>query len=207
MIYGVANCRPVHRLHFSWTGWPAEGTTLPPLPPLDETSAAWNEDGMRLIARDARSSRVTLTFETQPSVTPVLVAQRAKGRLQHAWRRAGTPVPFSRKVGVRSLGHNVTDVVDGRYRIGDPDVLEGLQDKALRCARSTGLAIKSLAVMPDHMHLAVRGSPQVSPLQVGLLLQNATARASGTRLWQEAFYVGTFSAFDLHAVRYSLALA
>ena len=256
MLYTSTNLRPVHRLHFAWTGWPTEGTTLPALPPLDATIGSWETDGLRLIAQDARPSRIMLTFAAAPDVSPTFIAQRAKGRLQHAWRESGSPVDFSRKVAVRSLGENITDVVEnyvrnqlvdvdladeryrlrlaenafesrhinlndpaetnsgrywynlhvvfvtcGRYRIGDPDVLERLQDKALRCARDTGLDIKALAVMPDHMHIALRGSPKVSPVQIGVALQNATARASGTRLWQEHFYVGTFSEYGLGIVR------
>jgi REP element-mobilizing transposase RayT len=255
MLYTSINLRPVHRLHFAWTGWPTEGTTLPPAPTLDTAKQGWETDGLRLIAQDFNPSRVMLTFKAEPRVVPTQIAQRAKGRLQHAWRKSGSPIDFSRKVAIRSLGENITDVVEsyirdqlvdmdladpryrlrlaenafesdridldepaetnsgrywynlhlvlvtcGRYRIGDPDTLEALQDKALRCARDTGLAIKSIALMPDHIHVALRGSPKISPLQIGILLQNATARATGTRLWQDNFYVGTFSEYRLGVV-------
>jgi hypothetical protein len=37
-------------------------------------------------------------------VAPVTLAARVKGRFQHHCRRQGTPIEFSRKVSVRSLG-------------------------------------------------------------------------------------------------------
>ncbi len=47
-----------------------------------------------------------ILFSTTPEITPIVMAQRAKGRLAYALRSAGLQVPFSRKVAVRSVGDN-----------------------------------------------------------------------------------------------------
>lgn len=256
MLYGPQNIRPAQRLHYAWTGWPTEGTTLPELPPLDDLIAAWKADGFDLKARDAGSDRIMLTFSANAHVAPTILAQRVKGRLQHALRARGAPADFSRKVTVRSLGENISDIVEqyirdqlkhveladpryrqllataafedhdvtladpaetasgrywynlhvvlvtaSRYRIGRPDVVVGLRDRALEAARAAGFVIKALAVMPDHLHVALRGVPETSPVEIGVALQEATAKAAGCRLWQEGFYVGTFSDYGLDPVR------
>ena len=111
MLYTATNLHPVSRLHYAWTGWPTEGTTLPPLPDLDALTAAWRTDGMRLLAHDANTSRIMLTFDAGANIAPTLLAQRVKGRLNNTLRLAGTPASFSRKVSVRTLGENISDVV------------------------------------------------------------------------------------------------
>ncbi|MFH0909026.1 MAG: transposase [bacterium] len=256
MLYTATNLRPVSRLHYAWTGWPTEGTTLPPLSNLDALATAWQTDGFRLLAHDANASRVMLTFESDANVSPSVLAQRVKGRLNNTLRLAGTPASFSRKVSVRTLGENISDIVEDylrdqlkhidlvddryrqllaeaaledptvsladpaetdsgrywnnlhvvlvtadRYRVGRPDVVHGIRDRALAAAREIGLAIRAIAVMPDHLHVALRSSPALSPLEVGIALQNATAKAMGCRLWQYGFYVGTFSEYGLDVVR------
>ena len=105
-LYSARNLTPSYRLYYDWSGWPSAG----PLPRAPEDTvwtdlaAAWEFDGLRLLEHRWESECVHLTFSTTPAVSPVLLAQRAKGRLQHALRTAGSPVKFSRKVSVRSTG-------------------------------------------------------------------------------------------------------
>lgn len=252
MLYTAADLHPVARIHYAWTGWPMEGASLPPLPDLAPLITAWRADGFRLLAHDAGPSRIMLTFDADARVAPTLLAQRVKGRLNNALRLAGTPATFSRKVSIRTLGENISEVVEDylrdqlkhvdlcddryrqlladaafedpgvsladpaetgsgrywnnlhvvlvtadRYRIGRPDVVHGIRDRA----RDTGFAFKAIAVMPDHLHVALRSPPTLSPLDVGVALQNATAKAMGCRLWQYGFYAGTFSEYNLAVVR------
>lgn len=71
-----------------------------------------------------------MAFKTGPDLSPELFAARAKGRLQHALRKAGTPVSFSRKVAVRTLGDNVSGVVENYLR--DQSVRAELLDERYR---------------------------------------------------------------------------
>ncbi len=81
--------------------------------------------------------RIQFTFKAEPDLTPVFVTARAKGRLDHALRKAGTPATFSRRVGFRTLGHNTSPVVlkylaqqYDRVALADPRYVEQLQSAA-----------------------------------------------------------------------------
>lgn len=103
----------VHRIAYSWTGWP-KGEPLPPLPGDDflaALDAAWTKDGLKRIAQRWQDDLVQFTFEAPSNISPEFVAARAKGRLDHALRKMGWGHGFERKVAVRSLGENTLDVV------------------------------------------------------------------------------------------------
>jgi hypothetical protein len=56
--------------------------------------------------------------------------------------------------------------------------------------------------MPDHLHIALRGDHERSPNEIVYAFQNNLAYAVGQQhLWQDPFYVGTFSEYDMDAVR------
>lgn len=304
MRYDGRNLRLPHDIHYSWAGWPTAGSRFPDAPPealFNTLAPLWRTDGLTLEAQRWGAQEIHLTFAAGPEIAPVFVAQRAKGRLQHALRQAlgaqpdspagrarrgltdapgdlagrtrrgltdapHLPAPgdlasperkvaFSRKVSVRAIGHNLNatveryirdqlvdaDLADPRYRASlaraavlDPSVdldqpaetdsghywqnlhvvlvtasrfrIPGHEEpsKVRRAAenalRDANCALKALAVMPDHLHAALRGDPRRSPAEIAVGLQNATAEVPGFRLWQDAFYVGTFGVYDLSAV-------
>jgi REP element-mobilizing transposase RayT len=190
-------------------------------------------------------------------VSPVLLATRAKGRLQYSLRNIGDFPGFTRKVSVRSVGDNTSQDVAayvasqlekesfadarfyemlarftcvfpevdlaapsesarGRYwynlhivllvasrgRYRDAAQLRILYDRILKIAEKKGHKIASISVMPDHLHLALRGNIDSSPLDIALGFQNNLAFAMRqVRIWQEGFYAGTFSEYDMDAVR------
>lgn len=256
----------VHRIAYSWTGWP-KSAAFPPLPGdnfLASLDAAWAGDGLRRIAQRWQNDLVQFTFEAPGNASPEFVAARAKGRLDHALRKAEWHHGFERKVAVRSLGENTLDVVlryiatqldradladpryvnslaeaawedgdidleepvasghgrywynlhlvavtQGRWRIGREDFLpkvtaavqawsEGLAAGASGRARP---GVHSLAVMPDHVHLAVRGPTARSPDEIAGALRDALNRAAGCLLFDPRVYAGTFSSYPLSHVR------
>ncbi|MFZ4396205.1 MAG: transposase, partial [Kiritimatiellia bacterium] len=249
---------PAFSLRYDWTGWPTEGTSLPPATAAvaRDAAATWEPDGLRLLEAHATADKVQILFRVTPQVSPVFCCQRAKGRLQHAIRKAGTSVDFSRKVSFRSLGENTTPDVDGyirkqvgkerfadprfeaimrqftvrspdvdlarpsesasgrywynlhlvlvvvdRFRITNPEKLAQLRDAAFAAAGDTGCRIAALSVMPDHVHMALRGDISRSPEAIALAFQNGLAHAAGCRAWQDGYYVGTFSEYDLDVIR------
>jgi len=257
-LYAVHNLHPAFSLRYDWTGWPTEGTNLPPTTAAIARAAApaWEPDGLRLLEAHATGDKVQLLFSVTPKISPVLCCQRAKGRLQHALRKAGTPVNFSRKVSFRSLGENTTPDVEGylrkqvskegfadprfeatmrqftvtcpevalaepsesnsgrygynlhlvlvvadRFRITNPEKLGQLRDAAFVVAGEIGCRIAALSVMPDHVHVALRGDIDRTPEEIALAFQNGLARAAGGRVWQDGYYVGTFSEYDLEVIR------
>jgi REP element-mobilizing transposase RayT len=103
----------VHRLAYSWTGWPQ----IDPLPPelgteffaaLDE---AWARDGLRRISHRWQPGMVQITFDAAPDASPTTITARAKGRLDHALRAQGWRSGLARKVALRSLGDNTLETV------------------------------------------------------------------------------------------------
>jgi REP element-mobilizing transposase RayT len=52
-----------------------------------------------------------------------------------------------------------------------------------------------MAFMPDHVHLALRGDPNLSPAEIAEGCWRALNKAAGLRLFSERVYVGSFSAY------------
>ena len=92
-------------------------------------------------------------------------------------------------------------VVANRFRITNPERLGSLRDAALGVAVENGHRIVALSVMPDHVHMALRGNIERSPEDIALAFQNGLARAAGCRAWQDGYYAGTFSEYNLEVIR------
>jgi REP element-mobilizing transposase RayT len=257
-FYRPHDVHPAFELRYSWTGWPARRPLGAEVAVLDGILPLWEEDGMRLLERYWSDDKVQLTFSATPQVSPVFLARRAKGRLQHALREM---VPafsgFSRKVSVCSVGHNCREDVEAyissqvetarfvdpafatsmreftvvcrdvalseptesahgrywynlhvvlvtaeRYRIVDRPRLALLRDHSLKIAEKKGHKVSRLSVMPDHLHIALRGNIDHCPQEIALAFQNNLAHVLGqVRVWAGTFYVGTFGEYDMWAIR------
>jgi REP element-mobilizing transposase RayT len=259
-LYSAKDQQPAFALRYSWTGWATNGD-LRRLIVTDQAWTnlinAWESDGLRLLDRLANCSETHLTFSALPAVSPVFVAARAKGRLQHALRTVGAPVKFSRKVSVRSVGDNTTSAVegyiraqvrnaefvdprfaefleqftvvnskvnledptetssgrywynlhlvlvtDGRCRIADEPGLKIIRDGSFKIAEKKDYKIGAISVMPDHVHLALRGNIEHSPEQIALAFQNNLAyMLNRGAIWRPGFYIGTFAEYNMRAIR------
>jgi putative transposase len=258
-LYPGLNVEPAYQLRYTWCGWPSMGD-LPALSSAgwESLTASWEEDGLRVLEKSPTNKRVLITFSARPGVAPILLATRAKGRLQHAYRTLdGAPCKFSRKLSVRSVGDNCTEdvrryirqqvgeeplldpdlralltrfnvecdvdlgaatrtmsgrywynlhlvlVTSERYRIADEAGLTILRDQSFRIAKKKGYTIASLALMPDHLHVALRGNIEHSPHETALAFQNNLAHALDRgRVWQATYYVGTFGEYNMNAIRH-----
>ncbi len=110
-LYQVEEDKIAYHLRYTWTGWASSGG----LPDVDWEAIKphWETDGLRLLESRYTPREVQLAFSALPNISPVFVATRAKGRLQHAIRTAGGRFEgFSRKVTVRSVGDNTTSEVE-----------------------------------------------------------------------------------------------
>ena len=80
--------------------------------------------------------------------------------------------------------------------------LRTIRDGSFRIAAKKGYRIGSVSVMPDHIHLALRGNISHSPEQIALAFQNnLTYMARKGAMWRPGFYVGTFGEYDMEAIR------
>ena len=62
--------------------------------------------------------------------------------------------------------------------------------------------MSTLAVLPDHLHIALRGALEHSPEEIALALLNNLAHVMHQRPWWEAgYYAGTFGEYGMGAVR------
>jgi REP element-mobilizing transposase RayT len=101
-------------------------------------------------------------------------------------------------------------VTNGRRRIGREDFLPEVTSavrawgECLSAEGGAGAArpgVHSLAVMPDHVHLAVRGPAAQSPDAIAGGLRGALNGAAGCLLFDARVYAGTFSTYPLSHVR------
>lgn len=102
------SCGRTYQLRYGWTGWIAErptsavdfATLFGSLDPM------WEADGLRRLEHHIVDGTWQITFSAKPNVSPVFLATRVKGRLQHVLRTQGNALQFSRKLAVRSIGDN-----------------------------------------------------------------------------------------------------
>lgn len=89
-----------------------------------------------------------------------------------------------------------------RHRISDEQKLMTIRNWSIAVAAKKGHLIGRLSVMPDHLHMAVRGNPADSPNEIADAFRNNLAFALGQhRIWQVGFYVGTFGEYNMEAIR------
>jgi REP element-mobilizing transposase RayT len=113
-LYNANELHSSYQLRYGWSAWP---TSTFPKPPADEIQQQlardWEKDGIRPLEWSWSSDLVQIVFSTKPDVSPKLVAQRAKGRLEHVWRtEENQRIKFSRKVGIRSIGDTTRQTVE-----------------------------------------------------------------------------------------------
>ena len=131
-LFRPADLRPAYQLRYGWTGWPSKA----PFPTdllarvLPDIAPEWEIDGPRVLESSLAPKQIQLTLSTTPQVPPVTLASRVKGRMQHHCRRRGTPIDFSRKLAVRSLGDSTRTQVEAYVRNQVPN--EPLADERFR---------------------------------------------------------------------------
>ena len=257
-LYDPASASGAWSLRYAWSGWSANGAF-----PADTTRhihdlrSAWESDGLRVLQHRTDDDLLQIVFSATPHVSPEFIASRAKGRLGHAFRKSGVPVPFTRKVAVRSIGENtraavesyiagqvekadyadprwksameelvfttaavdlnlpqetargrywyglhIVLVTDGRVPFADLTTLRKIRDGCLQIAAKKSLRVSRLAVMPDHLHVALGPPSDMAPVEVVGALQNNLAWMLGQRrVWRDGYYAGTFGDYDMGAVR------
>src|SRR5688500_5630752 len=104
-LYNPQTENAAYQLRYSCTGWQQSGHfAQQPIELIECTKSLWEQDGLRVLEYRWTEKMVQILFSAVPNVSPVLLAGRAKGQLDHAIREANLSMPFSRKVSVRSIG-------------------------------------------------------------------------------------------------------
>lgn len=116
--YVAANLHPAYELRYGWSAWPSSTfPDAPNRPLLESISSRWEQDGMRLLESNWSNDLIQITFSAKVDIAPIVVAARAKGRIEHGWRTADDKrVKFSRKVAVRSIGDSTRETIENYVR-------------------------------------------------------------------------------------------
>ena len=96
---------------------------------LEELGTATEFDGIRILSHEFTSPGVSqFLVSTQPDVSPILVVQRVKGRLQYLVKHR-KPKPFRRNYAIRSIGAVTRDTIESyvanqleHHPMADPQV-------------------------------------------------------------------------------------
>ncbi len=109
--------------------------------------------------------------------------------------------PIPSKSGRYILGYHFVFVVADRWRM--PEKTASLIQKALvATSRKSAWKIAKLSLMPDHVHIAIRGEIDTSPLDISGQIREETSRAVGIfGFWMPTGYIGTFGHYGMGAIR------
>jgi REP element-mobilizing transposase RayT len=111
-------------------------------------------------------------------------------------------VPTETKSGRYWYNLHLVLVTGERYRISQPATLQAIRETALRICVKKGFTASRLAVLPDHLHIALRGAVDQTPEQIALAFLNNLAYVLEQRpWWQSGYYAGTFGEYSMAAVR------
>jgi REP element-mobilizing transposase RayT len=106
----------------------------------DELATAIEPDGIRMLShRFSESDMSQFAISALPHVSPLLVVQRVKGRLQHLIRER-LPKAFHGNYAIRSVGNVTRETVEayvadqlGHHQMADPRVQDRLGRYQIRC--------------------------------------------------------------------------
>jgi REP element-mobilizing transposase RayT len=97
--------------------------------------------------------------------------------------------------------HLVIVVQDRKYPMARRESFRKIREACPRIAAKKGYDLAEVSVMPDHIHIALRGHIEQSPMEIGLAFQNNLSFVMGyNRVWSDEFYVGTFSEYDIQTI-------
>lgn len=98
--------------------------------------------------------------------------------------------------------HLVITVADRRVPVTQNENFRKLRDTCGRIAKKKGYILSRFSIMPDHIHLALRGIPAHSPEDIALGYLNNLSYVMGfNRCWSSEYYVGTFSEYTLGGLK------
>ena len=148
-------------------------------------------------------SAVVAGYLRQQAVRAELVDERYRATLQAAGfedAAVDLSAPTETKSGRYWNNLHLVAVTADRFRIGKEDFLDKVRAGVFAWAEEAGGRLKAFAPMPDHVHVAARGNPERSPLDLAEALWRSLNRAAGCYLIGENVYAGTFSEYGLDAV-------
>ncbi len=127
----------LHKSFYRYTAFLKEATVAAFTPP-DELLQAWQRDGIFLRAFLLQQRRVQMVCASTATISPVQIAQRLKGRLNHCLRQQSPAYPgFDRDFFLGTLGQNDRDIVAAyiRNQVDHSDLVDPLYRERLKVLR------------------------------------------------------------------------
>jgi REP element-mobilizing transposase RayT len=84
--------------------------------------------------------------------------------------------PYESKSGRYWYNLHLVLVADERYRTCERDILTKIRDTVGQICKKKGYLASAFAVMPDHLHLAIRGAIEQPPSEIALAFLNNLAQ-------------------------------
>lgn len=98
--------------------------------------------------------------------------------------------------------HLVIVAADRSIRISKDETFEKIKRTLPKIAKKHVCEIAHFAIVPDHIHVSLAANPKLSPFEIGLSFLNNLAYVLNIGVcWRNEFYVGTFSEYDLDALK------
>lgn len=93
-------------------------------------------------------------------------------------------------------------VTRDRFRMRKEHNFQITQEGIEKIAEKHDYKISTYSIMPDHLHLALRGNIQMSPEDIALsFLNNLAFLHDQNAIWEHSYYAGTFGDYDMNLVR------
>ncbi len=101
--------------------------------------------------------------------------------------------------------HIVIVVKDRRFPMTLSHTFEKVRFTAIYISNEISCELAEISVMPDHIHMALRGNINLSPQDIALSFLNGLAYAMGSNAcWSEEAYVGSFSEYAVSRISRSI---
>ena len=89
-----------------------------------------------------------------------------------------------------------------RYSVAIPEIWETIVQSSELWHQEQGHQLKSISLLPDHVHLLVRPNLNVSPYRVGEgLIERLNRVKIMQNIYHSTFYVGTHGTYPMNAIR------
>ena len=98
--------------------------------------------------------------------------------------------------------HLVIIIQNRKFPITNSETFEIIKKYCFIIANKKECKIARLSIMPDHIHISIKGNPKLSPKDIGFAFLNNLSFVLGyNRCWKNEFYVGSFSEYNLDALK------
>lgn len=134
-----------------------------------------------------------------------LVDQKFKDLLQRYTRQDPT-IDLSKPTETHSGRYwynlHLVFVVADRFRLRDEETISNLFEALKNESTTQGHKVAILSILPDHIHIALRGHIATSPQDSVDSIKEKTAQSMGMlSLWTPNYYAGTFGLYDMNVIR------